>query len=71
MDEEAATLPIANLPSDTLKVRRRFRVGAYAKVFIKARDGSIRSCYITRPDHELCVFLVSEDARNVTNSVAA
>jgi hypothetical protein len=34
---ELATLPITNLPSDTIKVRRRIRNDQYAVAFVKTK----------------------------------
>lgn len=36
--EEWLTLPIANLPPDTLKVKRRVRSRSYAVAFVSTRD---------------------------------
>lgn len=44
---EFQTLPIVNLPDDTLKVRRRMRVGKPMQVFVKTKRGT--ECHVAGP----------------------
>lgn len=41
INQDFITLPILNLPSTTIKVRRKMRCDDYMKVFVKTSDGAI------------------------------
>ena len=60
--ERWATLPIANLPPDTLKVRRRIRGTELMRVFVKTPRGV--TAHIAKPDGTLtdCKAIVLYEA---------
>lgn len=47
-DPRWASLPIINLPHDAIKVRRRVRIDAVAKCFIKLENGALEE-WILQP----------------------
>jgi len=47
-DPRWASLPIINLPHDAIKVRRRVRIDAVAKCFIKLENGELEE-WILQP----------------------
>ena len=64
VDPRMMTLPIVNLPPDTVRVKRRMRNNDFARAFVKTKTG-IREFYLVFAEKKTALALAHERGANV------